>query len=115
MNKGLRKELSILSTMAAAGFLLKKRSGAATLLGVAALALRLWPTAYSIRGRSVVITGGSRGLGMAIAEQFLKQGANVTLLGARQSGVGPGAVDAPGTYRANTFHRPLRHDRASRG
>ncbi len=80
MNKGLRKELSILSTMAAAGFLLKKRSGAATLLGVAALALRLWPTAYSIRGRSVVITGGSRGLGMAIAEQFLKQGANVTLL-----------------------------------
>jgi short-subunit dehydrogenase len=80
MNKGLRKELSTLSAITATGFLLKNKNGVASMLGLAALALRFWPTSYSVNGRSVVITGGSRGLGMAIAEQFLIGGANVTLL-----------------------------------
>ncbi len=88
MNKGLRKELSILSAITATGFLLKNRNGAASLLGIASLALRFWPTSYSVRGRSVVITGGSRGLGMAIAEQFLSEGSNVTLLARDEAELG---------------------------
>src|ERR1700761_5317126 len=80
MNKGLRKELSALSTVAAAAFCLKDRKGPALLLGAAALAMRFWPTAYSVKGRTVVVSGGSRGLGMAIAEQFLLEGANVVCL-----------------------------------
>jgi short-subunit dehydrogenase len=88
MNKGLRKELSILSAITATGFLLKNRNGAASLLGIASLALRFWPTSYSVRRRSVVITGGSRGLGMAIAEQFLSEGSNVTLLARDEAELG---------------------------
>ena len=88
MNKGLRKELSSLSAIAAAGLLLTNRSRSASLLGVAALALRFWPTSYSVKGRSVVITGGSRGLGLAIAEQFLGEGSNVTLLARDESELG---------------------------
>jgi short-subunit dehydrogenase len=80
MNKGLRKELSALSALAAAGMFFKERKGAALLMGVAALTLRFWPSSYSVRGKNVVITGGSRGLGMAIAEQFLLGGSNVVLL-----------------------------------
>lgn len=35
---------------------------------------------YSFRGRSVVITGGSRGLGLALARQLARQGARLTLI-----------------------------------
>lgn len=35
---------------------------------------------YSLTGRSVLITGGSRGLGLALAAEFLKRGARVALL-----------------------------------
>jgi short-subunit dehydrogenase len=80
MSQALRKELSALSAIAAAGLLLKERKGAALMLGVAAMALRLWPSSYSVNGRTVIVTGGSRGLGMATAEQFLLGGSNVVLL-----------------------------------
>ena len=36
---------------------------------------------YKLSGRSVLITGGSRGLGLALARQFLRRGAKVALLG----------------------------------
>jgi NAD(P)-dependent dehydrogenase (short-subunit alcohol dehydrogenase family) len=53
---------------------------ALTLIGGAA-AIALWPTErYSFRGKSAVITGGSRGLGLAIARELLREGARVTLL-----------------------------------
>ena len=32
-----------------------------------------------LTGRSVVITGGSRGIGLAIAEGFAREGANLAL------------------------------------
>ena len=43
---------------------------------------------YKLAGKTVVITGGSRGLGLALARQFLGQGARVAIL-ARD----PGALD----------------------
>lgn len=36
---------------------------------------------YNLRGRCVLITGGSRGLGLALARRFLRLGAKVALLG----------------------------------
>src|ERR1700744_1993882 len=80
MNCALRKELSSLAALSAAGCLLTNKRGASAVFGLAALTLRLWPTSYSLKGRAVVITGGSRGLGLAIAEQFLLKGSNVVLL-----------------------------------
>ena len=48
---------------------------------VLALALRRQATpAYDLTGKSVLITGGSRGLGLALAAEFLARGARVTLL-----------------------------------
>ncbi len=41
---------------------------------------------FNFRGKTVVITGGSRGLGLALAREFLSRGANVALL-ARDSEV----------------------------
>jgi NAD(P)-dependent dehydrogenase (short-subunit alcohol dehydrogenase family) len=35
---------------------------------------------YDLTGRSVLITGGSRGLGLALAQECLSRGANVTLM-----------------------------------
>jgi short-subunit dehydrogenase len=56
-------------------------------LGFSALALGLvlarraqQRRAYSFRGRTVVITGGSRGLGLALARQFADEGARLWLI-----------------------------------
>ncbi len=47
-------------------------------------AIRLWKKVrsrgYKFWGKTVVITGGSRGLGLAIARQFVSQGARVAIL-----------------------------------
>lgn len=52
------------------------------LLSVAALiaARRLLIPPYSLAGKSVLISGGSRGLGLALARELLRYGANLTLL-----------------------------------
>ena len=36
--------------------------------------------AYNFRGKSVVITGGSRGLGLVLARQLASEGARITLI-----------------------------------
>jgi len=47
----------------------------------AALGFALWPSRRaSYRGKSVVITGGSRGLGLDLARLLVKEGAKVTLV-----------------------------------
>ena len=55
---------------------------AAAIAGGAYLAKRIVrsPRAIDFHGRNVLITGGSRGLGLVLARQFAAQGADITLL-----------------------------------
>ena len=48
--------------------------------GLAGLLLLRRPVNYSLADKVVVITGGSRGLGLALAREFSRQGAKVALL-----------------------------------
>ena len=81
MNRGIRKELAVFAGLAAAGCWLTGRKSWAKLLAAGAGALHFWPAMnYSFRNRAVVITGSSRGLGLALAEEFLREGARVALI-----------------------------------
>ena len=81
MNRGIRRELAVLLGLASAGCWLGRKKGLAKTLAAGAAALQLWPSlAYSFRNRAVVITGSSRGLGLALAEEFLREGARVALI-----------------------------------
>lgn len=81
MSRALRRESAYLLLLGAAALLAAGRRRTAG--GAAALAalLRLWPSAgRPLRDDVVVITGGSRGLGLALATRFLAEGARVALL-----------------------------------
>lgn len=52
-------------------------AGVGTLLAARSL-LRRW-TDYDLRGKSVLITGGSRGLGLVMAREFASEGARVAI------------------------------------
>ena len=81
MNRGIRKELALLTGAAALGCLLGRKKRWARALALGALGLRFFPSlSYSFQNRSVVITGSSRGLGLALAEEFLRHGARVVLI-----------------------------------
>src|SRR6478609_2612128 len=43
-------------------------------------ATSLWRNRYSFYDRTVVITGGSRGLGLVLARKFAREGAKIALL-----------------------------------
>ncbi len=63
-------------------------TGAAAAIGMVVLgnrALRQWQhrRADSLRGKTVLITGGSRGLGLALAEEFARQGCNIVICARR--------------------------------
>lgn len=62
-----------------AAFRLPKRVWVAAALGAIA-ARRLLRAPFDLQGRSVLITGGSRGLGLALAREVLDRGADVTLV-----------------------------------
>ncbi len=52
--------------------------GGAALVGVA-LARRLRRPSYRLAGKTVFITGGSRGLGLVLAHEFARHGANIAI------------------------------------
>ena len=52
-------------------------AGLATAIAVRAKRLQ---RAYTFRGKSVVVTGGSRGLGLVLARQLAAEGARITLI-----------------------------------
>ncbi len=80
MNRGVRRELALISGLASAALLVKRQPIWGAAFAAGAIALQFFPVAYSFRNRAVVITGGSRGLGLALAEEFLRAGARVALL-----------------------------------
>ncbi|KAK8085898.1 NAD(P)-binding protein [Apiospora hydei] len=43
------------------------------------------PTTFEVRGRTAVITGGSRGMGLAVARQLAEKGANVVIVARDQA------------------------------
>jgi short-subunit dehydrogenase len=81
LRHGVRKEMAALSGIAALLFLLNGHKRTAKNLGLLALLLRVWPgEKRDYFGKTVVITGGSRGLGFAMAKRYAKEGAQVVLL-----------------------------------
>ena len=48
---------------------------------------------FSMKGSNAVVTGATRGIGLAIARGFLKSGATVTLCGRKQEGVDDALAD----------------------
>jgi short-subunit dehydrogenase len=80
MSRGLRRELAVLAGAGSLALFARRDKVAGVLLGLGALALAAFPGGYSFRNRAVVITGGSRGLGLALAEEFVRAGARVALL-----------------------------------
>jgi len=101
----LKRTGSTLARRAVFGCALLGATGALVAGGLAGgAALAYWgireSRRYRVAGRSVLITGGSRGLGLALARQFLRRGAKVALLGrdvealerARQLLAGKGTV-----------------------
>lgn len=94
MNTKLRNELVTILGLGSLGMLLLGRRRAATGLGLTAAGLFLeggHPETF--RGKSVLITGGSRGLGLALADELMAEGAHVSLL----------ARDADELERAKNF------------
>ena len=82
MNHGLKNELALLAGVTAGALSLTRNRKSAIGFGLLALGIKIFPFKpdFNFRNRSVVITGGSRGLGLALAQEFLNEGAQVSLL-----------------------------------
>jgi NAD(P)-dependent dehydrogenase (short-subunit alcohol dehydrogenase family) len=86
MNSGARKELAVIGGLAGLALFLCGRKSAARAVGAISALAGAWPQGdYSFRGKVAVITGGSRGLGFALARNLLRAGASVVLLARDQA------------------------------
>ena len=65
-----------------------------------------------LEGKKAVVTGGTRGIGFAVVETFLKNGASVALFGSRQETVDKALAMAPEMVDkvANTVSALLKKD-----
>lgn len=80
MNKALRHELRILLSLGAAACAWRGKKSLAAGLGLSALYLSLPMETDAFTGQSVLITGGSRGLGLALAKRLAGEGARLSLI-----------------------------------
>lgn len=82
MNKSAKHELMFLTALGALTALTfrHKKLGLALAAGTAALAFSKNKTITSFAGKTVIITGGSRGLGLALAKKLVVAEANVCLI-----------------------------------
>lgn len=74
--------------------LLWAAAGVGTLLAGRAVARRLF--GYSLRGKVVLITGGSRGLGLVMAREFAREGARVAICARRPEELDAARADLKG-------------------
>jgi len=82
MNNGAKNELMFLTALGSlvALTLGRKKMAFALAAGTAAVALSKNRKKVSFVGKTVMITGGSRGLGLALAKKFVAEAANVCLI-----------------------------------
>lgn len=83
MNRGFRNELILLTGLAAlAALRLRDKRPAMALAAAGAGLFALAPrrSSDSFKGQAAIITGGSRGLGFAMAQELAREGAKVALL-----------------------------------
>ena len=81
LKPGARRELAWISSVASVALQLSGRKRLARAVGLISSVLHWWPSnGYSYRGKTAVISGGSRGLGYALARSLIQSGANVILL-----------------------------------
>jgi short-subunit dehydrogenase len=85
VRNSLKKELAILGGIGSL-LLWRRKTPMAAALAFASVGLlsSSMSKGKTLRGKSVLITGGSRGLGFALAQEFLRIGARVTII-ARQA------------------------------
>ena len=67
----------------------------------------------SIAGRSVIVTGGSKGIGKGIASVFAKAGANVLIVGRDQGGLDTAARSLSGLGGSVSTHQVEISDRVA--
>jgi NAD(P)-dependent dehydrogenase (short-subunit alcohol dehydrogenase family) len=96
-----KKIIAGAAAVTAGGFLV---GAAAAALAGTAIYRRARPR-FSLRGKTVFITGGSRGLGLALAEEFARHGANIAICARDQEELDRARpmIEAQGATRVSSF------------